>query len=286
MSQSCNHLPGVVDGSWVGGDDTQIDDRDRLGPVRSANRRADNSNPNRSCHDTLPNTVTIPQQSTTVIRDLHLAESVQMCFPDTTSLPDPPEIANTNPRAPPLPRLHNDRYTPTVLWFQRYLKIGARRRVQAHDKDDVMQVAAVLLWRQCVRCVDPDVTPFQINGLRIAIAAWGEWVGVKRRRRPPNATDVSNDDEQNPMLDVPAVQTAIRVTEGGRTVTLTLDDARIDHRYEFEVWSTGLTVSETAKRLSVTRQAIHAIPLSYGGVEFDGRWLFPRDVTRPSRRKR
>ncbi len=178
----------------------------------------------------------------------------------------------------------------TIKWARvhRLLKFRCHHRsVQSTDRDDLMQLGAMFLWRQCVRCVDPAVKPFDIDAKRIAVAAWGHWSDARRRHRAPaNGTDPGGED-LNPVLTIPARRAALRVVVGDTTVTVTIADAEMDAPQVCRRWREGVGGAALARRLGISKQAVSANPRVYGGIYFrgEGRWLFSRNAGRPGRRR-
>ena len=70
------------------------------------------------------------------------------------------------------------------------------------------------------------------------------------------------------------------MADADTTVTLTVQDVRLDQPETVHLWEHGLTSSQLAPQLGVTHQAVHQRAARLGGVFFPGvrRWRFPESA--------
>lgn len=160
-----------------------------------------------------------------------------------------------------------DRQLFDVKWpaVQRSVSYLCSRRVElsAADRDDVLGHAGLILWRTILRGVTP------INCTWIARAALSSWRASNKRHTAESL------DER---LD------GVHATPEPHVDGVTVVDARLDSPELVELWETGISMSEAARRLGVSRQYVHQQADRLRGVAFGqpGRerpvWRFPRDT--------
>lgn len=155
-----------------------------------------------------------------------------------------------------LPNLHK-----VITWRAR------KYRLPEHEAEEVRQWAALVLWQQCLRGVE------NIDCQTIALGGWQRW----RRTRGEPVGSLDSCETFAAAERVPARDGSI--TMGGG-VAYTLTDARMDSPETFTTAEGGITAREVAKRLGITRQAVHLRKRALGAVRIGGRWVFPVDAGR------
>ena len=161
-------------------------------------------------------------------------------------------------------------------------KIGNVRKIVQHrsrkyglpdqDAEDVQQHAALILWRQCQLGIP------NINCAVVATAAWDAFNRRDRGRRIKAVSLDAEDQDGRPIVDIIPARERNSVRVDG--VRLTLADAMIDEPAKVEAVADGLSSTELAARLGVTRQYINLLAREFGGVKIGRKWRFPADGTR------
>jgi hypothetical protein len=163
---------------------------------------------------------------------------------------------------------------PTLQNQVRYR--SERWRLSFDDTDDIGQMAALYLWEQCLRVVDPETPSFEISCEMILDAACTSW-RRRRRRRPAAFSDLAVDSEIG--MPEPAAPNAVIKVDGAR---LTVADALMDAPRDCHTWETGIRTTEVCRRLGITRERVRQLASRLGGVALrvgkHAEWRFPADV--------
>ena len=139
--------------------------------------------------------------------------------------------------------------------------------------DDIEQAAALVLWCQCLRAVDPAEVPFEIDCGIMALAGYKAWKRDDRRHCMASLDADWEDAAAGGWKSaIPAHSETIRV-DG---VDLNAVDARLDHpvmcdRLEGRL----LTTREAAAMLGLTRARVHQLTKRLGVRNGCWKWAFP-----------
>lgn len=144
---------------------------------------------------------------------------------------------------------------------------GHRLRMRPEDIDDITQTAAVVLLRSIARGVETINADWTC---RSAIASWR--ASNERHTLAPLGE----------RLD--AVEAKGEATMCVDGVEMTVTDAELDHPELVKLWRDGISTTEAATRLGISRQSAYQQAAKLGGVAFaqPGRklavWKFPADT--------
>lgn len=177
-------------------------------------------------------------------------------------------------------------FTAKIGSVQNVVKFRANRGgLQAAAVDDIQQAAAIALWEQCLRAVDPGVPPFEIDCGIIATAGFAAWSRDDRKHRTISLHDKYRPDDTDVLGDrIPDRGHTIRVED----IELSAVDARLDEPVKCEHFHGRLlTVTQAAAILGVTRARAHQLVKRLGAVRFGcGQWAFPPKAVQEYARER
>lgn len=146
----------------------------------------------------------------------------------------------------------------------------------------MFQRASLRLWQLCQRAAAGErgcdrrflIKWIVGSGLHVECSQYRRDRERLGDRRVVSVHAVTDDDGRP--WDLAALEPRLRV-DG---IRVTRADVRIDFARELELIEHGLTISDVAELMGVTKQAVHRRAKRLGGVFVGGQWYFPEDRVR------
>lgn len=158
--------------------------------------------------------------------------------------------------------------------------------IRGPEYEDLLQCTALVLWRQCLRCVEPGGRRFKISADVIGLAGFWNWKHSRKPLRARRFSDLDDPEDERRAFDAPAKAAEIRVhdDDGGAMVAaheLAAFAPELCERYRG-----GVSRAAIARNAGVSLDTVRRSPERFGGMFYPGegthgRWLFPNGDTGP-----